>query len=193
MFFAKISRFLTACYLVLLCSGCVSTVTHTDFNRNEAVKARIHLALAYLDEQEFSKAKENIDRAIAHDSQDYLPYSVLAYYYQQLNDIEYAEKNYQIAIKLSQKQNRLAQPSPDVINNYGTFLCQQGKYQHAYAEFERALSQEQPYYHQADTLENIALCAKSEPDLERFEQAWQQLYTLDPERAKQLHEIAKYP
>lgn len=187
MFFAKFFRFLTACCFVLLLSGCISTSPDTDFHRHEAVKARIHLALAYLEEQEFSKAKENIDRAIAHDSQDYLPYSVLAYYYQQLNDIEYAEKNYQIAIKLSQKQNRSAQPSSDVMNNYGTFLCQQGKYQQAYAEFERALSQEQPYYHQSDTLENIALCAKSEPDFERFEQAWQQLYTLDPERAKQLH------
>lgn len=187
MFFVRFFRFFTACLVSIWLTACVSYTPPTDFNRSEAVKARVNLALAYLEAQDFAKAKENIDRAMTHDSQDYLPYSVLAYYYQKLGDTEYAEKSYQDAIALSRKQSKTQQPLPDVLNNYGTFLCEQGLFKQAYQQFEQALTKEQSYYHQADSWENIALCAKKAQDFERFEQAWQQLYSLEPERAKALH------
>ncbi len=108
---------MTACILIFLLAACSSlppSSSEVEFNRSEAVKARINLALAYLEQNDFPKAKQNIDKALAHDEKDYLPYSVLAYYYQQTGDAENAEKAYQTALKLS--QNR-----PDVLNNYGTF------------------------------------------------------------------------
>ena len=77
MKFAIFSKILTAC-AVLFLAGCVSYQIDPEFNRSEALKARINLALAYLEQQDYPKAKENIDKAIAHDIKDYLPYSVLA-------------------------------------------------------------------------------------------------------------------
>lgn len=179
MFFAKFSRFLTACSLSILLSSCASDVTQMDFNRTEAVKARINLALAYLEQQDFPKAKENIDKALAHDSRDYLPHSVLGYYYQQINDVEQAQKSYQTALKLSQNQ-------PDVLNNYGTFLCKQQRFEPAFLQFEQALTSQAHYYHQADTWENIALCAKQAGQRERFDRALQALRDIDSNRAAQL-------
>ncbi|AWI50895.1 type IV pilus biogenesis/stability protein PilW [Actinobacillus porcitonsillarum] len=177
--FAKLFNFFTAC-LVLFLVGCSSTVEPiSEFNRSEAVKARINLALAYLDHHDFPKAKENIDRALSHDPKDYLPYSVLAYYYQQTGEPQQAEKAYLDALTLS--HNR-----PDVLNNYGTFLCKQGQFQQAYQQFEKAVSSEQPYYHQADSLENIILCAKSESNLAKVQEAINQLEKLDKVRANQL-------
>ena len=79
---AIFSKILTAC-AVLFLTGCISSQIDPEFNHSEALKARINLALAYLEQQDYPKAKENIDKAIAHDRNDYLPYSVLAYYYQQ--------------------------------------------------------------------------------------------------------------
>ena len=79
MKFVIFSKILTAC-AVLFLAGCVSSQIDPEFNRSEALKARINLALAYLEQQDYPKAKENIDKAITHDSHDYLPYSVLAYY-----------------------------------------------------------------------------------------------------------------
>lgn len=183
MSFAKFFRFLTACSVIFWLSACSSSsptsTAPTEFNRSEAVKARINLALAYLEQNDFPKAKENIDKAIAHDKNDYLPQSVLAYFYQQTGDNTNAAQAYQTALRLS--QNR-----PDVLNNYGTFLCKQGQFESAYRQFELALKSEQPYYHQADTLENIVLCAKQEPNLTKAQAALAQLEKLDMQRTKGL-------
>lgn len=176
MNFAKFSLILTACIL----SACVSSFPVTqEANRLESVKARVNLALAYLEQRDYPKAKLNIDRAIKHDPNDYLPYSVLAYYYQSIQDSPNAEQAYQQALKLSHKR-------PDVLNNYGTFLCEQGNYSSAYYQFEQAIESKQNYYHQADSLENVVKCARKEGNLEKVEIALRELKKVDLNRANKL-------
>ncbi|RGE47510.1 fimbrial protein [Mannheimia granulomatis] len=182
--FAKFFRKMTACVAIVLLAACSSSQessSEVEFNRSEAVKARINLALAYLDQNDFPKAKQNIDKALAHDEKDYLPYSVLAYYYQQTGDVANAEKAYQQALNLSKSR-------PDVLNNYGTFLCKQGQFQQAYQQFEKAIQSPKPYYHQADSLENIILCAKKEPNPQKVAETLTQLEKLDSPRAILLKE-----
>lgn len=178
MKFATFSKILTAC-IVFFLVGCTTPQISSEYPHNEAVKARLNLALAYLEQQDFPKAKENIDKAHQHDPKDYLPYSVLAYYYQQIGELSSAEQAYQQALQLS--YNR-----PDVRNNYGTFLCKQGLFSQAYQQFEQAIQSKQAYYHQADTLENIILCAKSEHNSQKFNEAFAQLEKLDKIRADKL-------
>lgn len=182
--FAKVLKKMTACitlFLLTACSSHLSSSSEVEFNRSEAVKARINLALAYLEQEDFQKAKQNIDKALTHDEKDYLPHSVLAYYYQQTGDMANAEKAYRHALKLS--RNR-----PDVRNNYGTFLCKQGQFQQAYQQFEMAIQSDEPYYHQADSLENIILCAKKEPNPNKITETLTKLEKLDKNRAVLLKE-----
>ncbi|OAQ14356.1 fimbrial protein [Bibersteinia trehalosi Y31] len=190
MFFAKLPQYLSACLLIFSLSGCVNSQTSADFDRDEALIARASLALAYLEQQDFSKAKENIEKALSHNSQHYLAHLVAAYYYQQLSDVQHAEQSYQAAIRLSHqiKQNS---PLPEVLNNYGTFLCQQGKFVQAYTQFEQALTGEKAYLRQGDTLENMVLCAKQANQLEKMAQALARLALLDAERAAKLAKIVK--
>lgn len=177
--FAKYFTYLTACGTALLMVGCSSTAPKPEMVHSEAVKARVNLALAYLEQNDFPKAKENIDKALKHDESDYLPHSVLAYYFQQIGDVAQAESTYQKALNLS--QNR-----PDVLNNYGTFLCKQGHFEKAYSQFELALKSERTYYHQAETLENIVLCAKKEPNAEKVSQTLAALEKVDKSKAEKL-------
>lgn len=181
---ATFQRKLTACLLGLLLAGCASQPVQTEFDRSEAVKARVNLALAYLEQHDFPKARENIDKALAHNEKDYLPHSVLAYYYQLVGEVENATNAYDKALSLSQSH-------PDVLNNYGTFLCKQGNFDEAYRQFETALESKQPYYHQADTLENIALCAYSTKHHEKQHDAMRRLEKLSPEKAQQLRQKLK--
>lgn len=158
MFFVKYLRFGIAYSLLAGLSGCINQPSQEIFNRTEAMQARANLALAYLADADFAKAKENIDKALAHDNQHYLPYSILAYYHQQQDHHELAEQYYQQALALSRKQREDRQPAPDVANNYGTFLCQQGKWAQAKQQFESALGASTSYYHQAETEQNLVLC-----------------------------------
>lgn len=172
----KFFTFFTASLLFLTaCSQAPSGIEH-----QEAVKARLNLALAYLEEHNYPKAKENIDRAIAHHPEDYLPYSVLGYYFQQTAAFPQAENAYQKALKLSRQK-------ADVRNNYGTFLCQIKRFNEAYAQFQQAAESED-YYFQADAWENLARCANAEPNAEKQWQALQQLEKLDKAKAVELRQ-----
>ncbi len=184
MTFVKIAKNLTAYFVIFILTACVSSKTDLSVDHNEAMKARINLALAYLKENNYPKAKLNIDKAIEHNDKDYLPYSVLAYYYQQVGDNLKAEESYLQAVSLSKNFAKNNQASPSVLNNYGTFLCMQGQFEAAYQQFEQALQSELPYYRQADTLENIIICAKSEKNEERKNDALEQLEKIDSERVK---------
>ncbi len=191
MTFAKFFRNLTACSVTLWLVACANQTTQVDFNRSEAVKARINLALAYLEQSDFPKAKENIDKALEHDVKDYLPHSVLAYYYQQTGDNQKAEEAYQQALKLSKTQSKNNQVRPDVLNNYGTFLCKQKQFDKAYQQFETALTSQEAYYNQADTLENIALCANMEKNVAKQNEALEALAKLDQTRVDKLRLLFK--
>lgn len=191
MTFAKFFRNLTACSVALWLVACANQTTQVDFNRSEAVKARINLALAYLEQSDFPKAKENIDKALEHDVKDYLPHSVLAYYYQQTGDNQKAEEAYQQALELSKTQSKNNQVRPDVLNNYGTFLCKQKQFDKAYQQFETALTSQEAYYNQADTLENIALCANMEKNVAKRNEALEALAKLDQTRADKLRPLFK--
>ncbi|WP_373777818.1 type IV pilus biogenesis/stability protein PilW [Glaesserella sp.] len=182
MNFAKFFRNLTACLLMLWLVGCAQT-KQSDSEKAEAVTARIKLAFAYLDYNDYAKAKENIDKALQHDPNHYLPHSVLAYYYQLVGETKQAEAVYQKALKFSEKDG---QARPDVLNNYGTFLCKQHEFDNAYNQFEQALTSKQPYYNQADTLENIVLCANLAKNAVKQKEALKQLEKLDKARADEL-------
>lgn len=162
MYFAKMVQFCIACYLTMILTACSSSSNTDLINREEALKARITLALAYLEQGNFAKAKENIDKANAHNPKHYLPYSVQGYYFQQIGEWQNAEKSYQTALRLS--KNR-----PDVLNNYGAFLCQQQHFEQAYVIFEQALASHQPYYFEGDTLNNIIHCATQEQNAEKLQ------------------------
>lgn len=183
MRFAKWGRNLTACIIICWIVGCSSPSSIGRIGHSEAVKARLELALAYLAEAHYAKAKENIDRAMMHDSQDYLPYSVLAYYYQSLNEYDKADKAYQMALKLSQKQSHSQKASPDVLNNYGTFLCKLGQFDKSYRLFEQALQSELPYYAQVETLENFIKCATQAGRMDLVKANLAKLAVLDKNRA----------
>jgi len=132
---------LSAVIFPFVFSACVSQ-SSVDFNKQQAAKARVELALGYLQQEK----------------QAYLQ-----------------------AIKLDDKQG-------DVYNNFGAFLCGQGEFEQAYSQFNAALAAAN-YYHQADTYENIALCAFAGKQTDVYQQALEKLRQVDPSRAEKLRTL----
>ena len=163
---------LSAVIFPFVFSACVSQ-SSVDFNKQQAAKARVELALGYLQQEDFVQAK--------HDDRYYLVHSALAHFYQLQGDTEKAKQAYLQAIKLDDKQG-------DVYNNFGAFLCGQGEFEQAYSQFNAALAAPN-YYHQADTYENIALCAFAGKQTDVYQQALDKLRQVDPSRVEKLRTL----
>ncbi len=166
-----------------LLSACMTHSSPSDFDKQAAAKARVELALSYLQQQESHQAKLNLDKALSYAPKYSLVHAALAYFYQHQGDVERAKQAYLTAIKLDDKQG-------DVLNNFGAFLCTQGEYQAAYKQFKQALNSPQ-YYHQADTYENLALCALSAKDQKIYQENLTALEKIAPERAKKFTQFTK--
>lgn len=170
---------LSAVVFPLIFSACVSQQSTLDFNKQQASKARVELALGYLQQHNFAQAKQNLDKALEHDKNYYLVHTVLAHFYQLQGDVASARTSYLEAIRLDKKQG-------DTHNNFGTFLCSQGEFKKAFEEFELALSSPH-YYRQADTYENMALCAQAANQSDVYQQALHNLRQIDANRAEKLN------
>ena len=162
---------------VFLLSACV-TQHHLDFDKQQAAKARVELALGYLQQNDLVQAKLNLDRALVHAPNYYLVHSALAHFYRLQGDNENARREFNQALKMDASHG-------DGHNNYGAFLCAQGEYEKAFEQFNQALISAN-YYHQTDTLENMTLCAQAAGQQERYQESFNKLQKMDVARAQKL-------
>lgn len=150
-------------FSLILLTACVSTETtvtnknsgagqNMTFDPKSASDTRIKLALLYLQKDNMQQAKENIEKAIEYQPNDAKIYRVFAYYYQRVNEQDKAEELYKKSLSLDSK-------NADTYNNYGTFLCKQGRYEEAEKAFLTAVEQSS-YSSVANTYENAGVCAE---------------------------------
>lgn len=172
-------------YIVVLgLVGCVSQPLPegfedpNDFDQIEAAKTRISLGLTYLKNGNYSQAKFNLDKALQFAPRLADAHYSLAYYYQVVGENERAEQAYQEAMDRAPR-------NPDIANTYGTFLCQQGKYDKAKTYFLKAVNSDN-YISTAETYENLALCSHSQGQTDDAITYLQSALNHQPSRAKSL-------
>lgn len=145
---------------IISLSGCVTetTIIGKNSERQEnsidgasAAKTRIELGMGYLNKGQMAPAKYNFEKAIEMAPNNPDAYLAMAYYYQAVGDKASAQKTYE---ELVSKYSN----NPDVLNNYGTFLCRNQNYAEADTMFQRAVVQ--PHYlRMDDSYENAGICA----------------------------------
>lgn len=152
----KVSLVLCAMMLTACASSSKddSFVGTGEFNAQEAAKTRVSLGLTYLKNGNFSQAKFNLDKALEFAPRSGEAHYAMAFYYQQVEELERAEEYYESALSYSKKD-------PDVLNSYGAFLCEQGQYPKAKKFFLQAVD-DKSYIASAETYENLALCAQNQ-------------------------------
>lgn len=173
--------------LPLLVSGCVtveatSSNTPTASSREQA-EARIELGIGYLDQGNMLKARENLEKALEHDSKYYRAQLSLAHYFEQVGEEQSAEKLYKTALRQHPKNG-------NVLNNYGTFLCKHERYEQADEYFNKAINQ--PYYYLISaSYENAALCSLKSGEKDKAKQYFDRALDHDPYRPRSLLNLAK--
>ena len=173
----------------LLLGGCASQSQQSginmsdDFDRTSAAKTRISLGLTYLKNGNYSQAKFNLDKALEFDPNLADAHFSIAYYYQLVGESARADSAYREAMDL-------APQNADIINSYGAFLCQQGRYPEAKKYFLKAVNSDN-YSSTAETYENLALCSQSQGEIDDAIQYMQSAVNHSPTRAKSLYILAE--
>jgi type IV pilus assembly protein PilF len=173
-------------FLVLL-TGCVSqsgqNSNSRDFDQLKASKTRVSLGLTYLKSGNFSQAKFNLDKALEFAPRSADANFAMAYYYQNVDELEQAEALYQFAMDLEPK-------NADIANSYGAFLCQIGDYKKAKKYFLKAVNSTN-YVSSAQTYENLALCSQSQGRPDDAIQYFRNAVNHQPGRANSLYLLAE--
>lgn len=179
-------KWIVTTFLVSFLIGCVTVTDKPNaakFDNIKASEARISLGLGYLQQENMTKARENLEMAVKYAPSYYRALTSIAYYYQRVGENELAEKAYEDALDSSPNNG-------DVLNNYGAFLCRQGKYKKAESYFNRAI--EQPYYYLvAASYENAGLCALKSGNKEKAAGYFSKALAHDPGRAQSLLRLAE--
>jgi type IV pilus assembly protein PilF len=175
------------CFTLLLLSACSSQSNRNgveqDFDQSKAAKTRISLGLTYLKNGNFSQAKYNLDKALQFAPRSADAHFALAYYYQQVEEHEAADKSYQTAMDFDPR-------NADIANSYGAFLCQRGQYAEAKRYFLKAVNSDN-YISSAETYENLALCSQTHGELEDALQYLRSAVNHQPGRARSLYLLAQ--
>jgi len=155
--------------------------TEKNVKRQNAATYNTQLGIAYLNQDDRPRAKKKLLTALtlAPDSSEVN--GAMAYYLEKTGDMNEARAFYQRALSLS--PNSGAQ-----LNNYGAFLCRQGKYKEAENYFIQAVKDVQ-YVHTAGAYENAGLCAEAIPDYNKASTYFIKALEHDPVLKQSLYEL----
>jgi type IV pilus assembly protein PilF len=122
--------------------------------KEEAAAVRVELGRRYMQQGKLDVAMENLQKALQYDPNFVDAHTVMAALYQRIGNAAAADQHYARAAELAPK-------SGDVNNNYGQFLCAEGKYAQAQTYFTRAM--QDPFYKTPEVLyANAGSCLAKE-------------------------------
>lgn len=128
---------LAACTTSAEKSAVTTRSTSHKTNLKEASDINTQLAVGYIQRKQYKPAKEKLEKAIEQNPDNITAYKTLAYLYDLLGLEQEAETKYLEAIDMMPDD-------PDLMNSYGTFLCNNNRMDEAQEKFASAYNN--PFY-----------------------------------------------
>lgn len=135
-------------------------------------RTRMELAAAYFGRGQMTTALDQIKLSIQADPTSSEAFNLRGLIYANLGDQALAEESFRHALQLKPRD-------PDVMQNFGWYLCQQGRYGEADQLFNQALAVPQ-YNDSPRTLLTQGVCQARAGRLAESEAALSRSYELDP-------------
>ncbi len=169
--------------IVVSLMACSTTSTKTlEENRQTAADVNSRLAHAYILQGNKRDGIAKLRKALELKPEMPSTHHYIAETYRLLGQAALAETHYLKAIKLTPDDSSMQ-------NNYGVFLCEQGRYGDAEKHF--LVSARNPLYATPEeAYENAALCALRLPDKEKAELYFRKAVKVHPLRARSLYQLA---
>lgn len=139
---------------------------------NKNADIYINLAVAYLQENRLDVALQEGKKAVAADPNSTNAHYVLALIYQRLGKLDLAENHFKRALAID-RQNF------NVLNAYGSFLCQKHQFAESYQHFDAAARN--PLNQQKEiAFVNAGICAFSDKNPDKAEDYLRQALSVNP-------------
>lgn len=165
-------------------TGCVQTgdvqPMRTSEGREQAKQAYIQLGKGYLQEGLTGQAKAPLQNALKIDPSDAEAHEVLALVFQLEMEPELADAHFRKALA--------SKRSARILNNYGSFLFEEGAYEKAMDVYKEA-SQDSMYLSRSWVFENMGLTALKLDDVNLAEHYFQRALRLDASQRRSLLEM----
>jgi type IV pilus assembly protein PilF len=177
---------------IVLVGGCASggdrvgsdLPTSSDQTDNQRrARIRLQLAVGYYEQRQMTVALDEIKQALLADPDFADAYSMRALIYMDIGESHLAEENFRQALRLSPN-------SPDFNNNYGWFLCQNGKERESISFFEAALKN-RAYRSPEKALNNAGVCSLKLKDKAAAERYFSRAFQADPGNTSTNFNLAK--
>ncbi|KQQ57441.1 pilus assembly protein PilW [Pseudomonas sp. Leaf129] len=169
-----------------LLTGCVTTgkvnPMDTSKGRDEARQAYVQLGLGYLQEGSTERAKIPLKKALELNGSDADANAALALVFQAEMEPELAEQHFRKALN--------ARSDARILNNYGSFLYEQKRYQEAYELFEKAAA-DTLYPERSRVFENLGMTAAALGQREVARQNLEKALRLNRQQPRALLEMAE--
>ncbi|MDH3388244.1 MAG: type IV pilus biogenesis/stability protein PilW [Gammaproteobacteria bacterium] len=145
----RIDRLIAVLLMAGLLQACVAV--NPQQSKNEKASAiNVQLGIGYLQQNKLELASEKLSKAIAQNPDSAAAHNAYAILQDRLKQIELAEFHYRKATSLDPKDSQAA-------NNYGTFLCRNGRELESEKYFLQAL--DNPLYNTPEyAYTNAAIC-----------------------------------
>ncbi|MFC5694069.1 type IV pilus biogenesis/stability protein PilW [Pseudomonas sp. GCM10022186] len=169
-----------------LLAACVSTgqvdPMKTQEGRDAARDAYIELGIGYLKEGATERAKVPLKQALELDPSNPAANAALALVFQTEMEPDLADQHYRKALSSGNDAR--------ILNNYGSFLFEQGRYKDAYARFQEA-AEDNLYPERSRVFENLGLTALKMNDPALAKQHFDKALRLNRQQPRALLEMAQ--
>lgn len=146
-----------------------------------AARYNTELATDYMNKGRMDLARSKLANALKQAPHSAIVHNALALYYQRLGQYDQAKRQYQISL-------RYHPDNPDTLNNYGTFLCSQGKARESLQYFSKAAANLN-YSTPDSALANAGNCALKIPDRKLAEKYFKRTLAINPNQTQALWQL----
>ena len=161
---------------VLLMAACSSEPSlPTGQAGREAARINLQMGVDYARKNEYALAIDKLQRALKEDPDLALAHSTIAYVYAGMGQNTLAEEHYRRALALDSDAE-----DANVRNNFGVFLCANGKPVEAQRYFVEA-AKNKNYPTPAAAWTNAGVCARRQPNLEAAERYFREALQVNPQ------------
>jgi len=149
----------------------------------KAAQLNMQLGLNYMQRGDYETALGKLEKALKQDSRLTSAHHTIAILYQRLGEFDKAEHHFKQAVTFEPSYS-------EAQNDYGAFLCGQGRYDESVTRFLAAIKN--PLYRSpAGAYENAGICANRIPDTARAEQYLRKALQINPRAGKSLLAMAE--